>query len=126
MVAVPVMAVPVTVVVAPTPVTVPMAPVTMVMPVSPAHLLRLEAVDLVLAGDGGLRIGISRRQPPVVLKRLRQQRRGLRARRQRNSARGKSNGEFQKVAAFHDISLLVACVCRVMPGDFDRAEMNGR
>jgi len=41
-------------------------------------------------------------------KRLRRQRRGLRARSsQCGGAGGGSNGEFQKVAAFHDISLFV-------------------
>jgi hypothetical protein len=33
---------------------------------------------------------------------------GLGARGQRRRARGKSKGEFQKVAAFHDISLVAA------------------
>jgi hypothetical protein len=36
---------------------------------------------------------------------MRRKRRGLRARGHRGSARGKSKGEFQKVAAFHDVSL---------------------
>jgi hypothetical protein len=34
---------------------------------------------------------------------MRRKRRGLRARGERGGARGKSNGEFQKVSAFHDI-----------------------
>jgi hypothetical protein len=38
---------------------------------------------------------------------MRRQRCCLRARSQRRGARGKSKGEFQKVAAFHDISLFV-------------------
>jgi hypothetical protein len=36
---------------------------------------------------------------------MRQQWRGPCARGQRGSARGKSKGQFQKMAAFHDISL---------------------
>ena len=39
---------------------------------------------------------------------MRRQRRGLRARGQRGGSGGKSNGELQKLAAFHDISLFVA------------------
>jgi hypothetical protein len=107
---------------APTPVT-PAAPAPSPVPAAaPAHLFRLETVDLVFGGDGGLGI-IRGRQPTVFGQRLRHQRCGLRTRGKRCSARGKSEGEFQKVAAFHDISLSGAR--RVMPGDFDRAEMNG-
>jgi hypothetical protein len=47
------------------------------------------------------------RQPVISRNRLRRQWRGLRARRQCGGAGGNSNGEFQKVAAFHDISLFV-------------------
>ena len=46
--------------------------------------------------------------PLIFQQRLRRQRRGLRARGQRDGARGNSNGKFQKVAAFHDIFLWVA------------------
>jgi hypothetical protein len=74
---------------------------------SPAHLLCLEAIHLVLGSNGGTSILIRWRQPTVVFKRMRCKRRGLRARGQRRSARGKSNGEFQKMAAFHSISLFV-------------------
>jgi hypothetical protein len=78
---------------------------------------------LVRGGNGGTGIFIRRRQAPVFRKRMRRKRRGLRSCGQRSSARGKSKGEFQKVAAFHDIS-------SVGHGewcgeDFDRAEMNG-
>jgi hypothetical protein len=54
---------------------------------------------------------------------MRCKRRSLRTCRQRGSARGYSKSEFQKVTAFHDIFLRT---WRVMPGDFDRVEMNGR
>ena len=85
---------------------------------TPAHFFRREAIDLLARSDGGLGIRTSGQ-----FERRRHQRRGLRARCKRDAARGKSKGEFQKVAAFHDISS--PCV-RVMPSEFRRAEMNGR
>jgi hypothetical protein len=39
---------------------------------------------------------------------MRRKRRGMRTGRQRRGAGCKSKGEFQKVAAFHDISLFAA------------------
>jgi hypothetical protein len=59
----------------------------------------------------------------VVGKRRRHQWGGLRARRERDAARGKSKGEFQKVAAFHHIS---SSVCWVQESEFRGAEMNAR
>jgi hypothetical protein len=94
-----------------------------VMAVSPADLFGLETVHFVPRDNGGTGIFIRRRQPSILRKRLRQQRRGLRARGERNRTRGKSDGEFQKVAAFHDIFLLV--LRRVMHGEFECVEMNG-
>jgi hypothetical protein len=41
---------------------------------------------------------------------MRRQRRGLRARDERSGSGRKSSGEFQKVAAFHDISLFFCLV----------------
>jgi hypothetical protein len=78
-----------------------------VMAVSPAHFFGLETIHFVPRDNGGTSILTRRRQPTFVFKRMRCKRRGLRARGQRRSARGKSNGEFQKVAAFHSISLFV-------------------
>jgi hypothetical protein len=78
----------------------------MPVPTSPAHLLWLETLHLIVGSNGGTGF-VSGRQPSVVCKRMRRKRRGLRARGQRRSARGSSNGEFQKVAAFHSISLFV-------------------
>ena len=75
-------------------------------PVAPTHLFGRQAIDLVAGGERGLRIAISRRQ--ILGERLRRERYGLGARGQRRRARGKSKGEFQKVAAFHDISLVAA------------------
>jgi hypothetical protein len=72
---------------------------------APTHLLRLETVDLVPRDDRRTGIAIRGRQPSVSAERVRGKRRGLCARGHRGSARGKSKGEFQKVAAFHDVSL---------------------
>jgi hypothetical protein len=72
---------------------------------APAHFFRREAIDLLARGHGGLGIRTSG-QFGVVGERRRHQRRGLRARCKRDTARGKSKGEFQKVAAFHHIFLL--------------------
>ena len=83
------------------------APVATVPVMSPAHLLRLETVRFFFGGQCGMRVFNRRRQPFIFRKRLRRKRRGLRARSQRGGAGGKSKGEFQKVAAFHDISLFV-------------------
>ena len=74
---------------------------------APAHLFRREAIDLLARSDGRLCIRIER-QFGVVGERRRHQRGGLRARCKRDAAGGKSKGEFQKMAAFHDISLFTA------------------
>jgi hypothetical protein len=73
----------------------------------PAHLLGLQMFRLVAGGDSGTSILVPRRQPPVFCERMWRKRRGLRARGQRDRTRAKSKGKFQKVAAFHDISLFV-------------------
>jgi hypothetical protein len=90
---------------APAPMT-PMAPMPSPVPVmSPAHLFRPELIDIVLRDDRGFRALAARRQE-ALLWRNRRQRRRLRARSKRRRACNKSKGEFQKVAAFHDISSL--------------------
>ena len=96
-------AMPVTVM--PSPVTpVPMMPAMVPMPV-PAHLLRLQMVDIVLRNHGGFRaFAVWRYQ--ARFRRNRRQRRGLRSGGKRPRAGNKSKGEFQKVAAFHNISLV--------------------
>ena len=76
--------------------------------VMPADLLGLEMLDLGLGRDRGTNILIRWRLPLIRAKRMRRQRRGLRTRGQRGGPGGKSNGELQKVTAFHDISLFVA------------------
>ena len=90
--------------------------------VAPARFFRREAIDLLARGDGGLRIGIDG-QFGVIGERRRHQRCGLRARCKRDAARGKSKGEFQKVAAFHHI---FSSVCWVRRREFRGAEMNAR
>ena len=89
---------------------------------APAHFFRREAIDLLAGCDGRLGIGIDG-QLAVVGERRRHQRRGLRARRERNASRGKSKGEFQKVAAFHHISSSGCCLRR---REFPPAKMNAR
>jgi len=70
---------------------------------APAHFFRLETVDLVTRGDGGLGIrAIGKRS--ALDERLRHQGGGLRTRGERHATCRKSKGEFQKVPAFHDIS----------------------
>jgi hypothetical protein len=91
--------------------------------VVPADLLGLEMLDLSLGRHGGMNIRIRGRLRLICAKRMRRQRRGLRARGQRGGPGGKSNGELQKVAALHDISLWV---WRVMQGECECVEMNGR
>ena len=81
----------------PTPVTAVPVPV----PVMPTHLLGLEMIHFVLGGDSGTHIG---RQPAAFFERMRRKWCCLRAGGQRSGAGGKSNSEFQKVAAFHVIS----------------------
>ena len=89
----------------PTPVTpVPMMPAMVPMPV-PAHLLRLQVIDIILRNHGGLRaLVVQRRQ--ARFRRNRRQRRSLRSGSKRPRACNNSKGEFQKVAAFHNISLV--------------------
>jgi hypothetical protein len=75
--------------------------------VSPADLFRPEILNLCLARDRGMNILDRRRRPFIQAERTRRQRRSLRARGQRSGPGGNSNGKLQKVAAFHNVSLLV-------------------
>ena len=70
---------------------------------APAHFLGFEPIDFLFGGDGGMRIGIGSGLT-IRNQRLRRQRCGLCACGERDAARRKSKGEFQKVPAFHDIS----------------------
>ena len=78
------------------------------MPVPPAHFFGLETIHLVLADISGKSVLVRGRQPPVLRKRMRRKRRGMGAGGHSRGAGGKSKGEFQKVAAFHDILLFVS------------------
>jgi hypothetical protein len=62
---------------------------------------------LVPGSDSGTGILVRGRQPPVITERIRHKRGCLHTRGERGGARGKSKGEFEKMAAFHDISLFV-------------------
>ena len=106
----PVVAVPVVSVPAPVTVMVmvpaPVTPVPMPVPVvvMPAHLLRFEPIDVFLGDHRGF--GVSARQGRQGrLGTHRQQRRCLRAYRQRRSTGGKTKSNFYKVTTFHDIFL---------------------
>jgi hypothetical protein len=87
-------------------------------------LFGLEVFNLSLRCHGRADILIAARQLPSCLERRHHKRRGLRGRDQRGGSGGKSDGEFQKVPAFHDISLFV--LSRVMRGEFECLDMNGR
>jgi len=82
---------------------VPM-PVPMPVPVmSPAHLFWFKTVHFARGGNGWTGCFL-RRQPFIWDKWMRRKRRGLRARGQRSGTGGCSESDFQKMAAFHDIS----------------------
>jgi hypothetical protein len=81
--------------------TVPAMPAAMPV-MTPAHLFGLETVHFVFGGDS--RTDIRGRQPAAFFQRMRCEWCCMRARGQRGGAGGKSNSEFQKVAAFHVIS----------------------
>ena len=89
---------------------------------APTHLFRRKAIRFLARRHGRLSIRIDG-QLGVIGERRRHQRRSLRARCKRDAARGKSKGEFQKVAAFHHIS---SSVCSVQEREFRVAEMNAR
>lgn len=101
-------------------------PTVVVVPVaSPPDLLGLQMRDLGLCRDSGMNIPIRGWQPYLSAERARRQRHGLRARSERGStggSGGKSDGELQKVAALHDVSLFV--VISVMRRELGCAEMN--
>jgi hypothetical protein len=90
---------PVTAMAVPAPMSAAPVPVPVM---APAHLLGLDTVNLVFGGDSGT--DILREQPAASFQRMRRKWCGLRAHCQRGGAGGKSSSEFQKVAAFHDIS----------------------
>jgi hypothetical protein len=104
----------------------PMMPPTMPMPVpmvvAPTHLFGLEMIDLVLPDDRGLR-GFRARRRQTLTRRNRRQRRSVRTCSKRGGARGRSKGEFEKVAALHRYPPLRMAN---RGEDFCWVEMNGR
>src|SRR6266436_5486473 len=76
-------------------------------PAVPPHLFGLQMLHLVAVGDSGTGILVRRRQRSVLRERVRHKRCCPCARGQRSRTRDKSKGEFQKMAAFHDIFLSV-------------------
>jgi len=88
---------------------------------APAHFLRLQAIDFVARGHGGLCIRILR-QFRILVQRLRHQRSGLRGASKRRHTGRNTSGELEKFPAFH-VSLLQS---RVMQSDFHRFAMNAR
>jgi hypothetical protein len=90
----------------------------------PVNLLRLEVLDFCLRRDGGVNIRIGGRQFLRFRERLRRNWRRPRGCRQRGGAGSEPEREFQKMTAFHDISLFGSS--DVMRGNFGCADMNGR
>jgi hypothetical protein len=82
---------------------------TMVVPMmSPAYLFGLESADLRLCRDSGMNIPIRGRQRRRAAKRLRRERGGLRGHGERCGTGCNPNGDFQKIAAFHEVSLFIS------------------
>jgi len=106
------------------PVMVPvMVPAAVPVPV-PAHLFRFQVFYLVCAGDGGTNLFIPRQLVVGCRERQGCQRRSLRAGRKRGRTGDRTQGEFQKVSAFHDFCFLFR---RLSVGrEFDRVDMNSR
>jgi hypothetical protein len=94
-------------------------------PVPPANFFRLKVIRFFRGGDRRTDIFVYGRQPPLLRKRLRQQRRSLRTRSQHCRTGGQTKSNFYEVAAFHDVSSS-SMASRVMRGEFECVEMNGR
>ena len=93
---------------APAPTTTAPAPVTAPpAPTSPPHLFGLQMFYLVTGSDSGTGILVRWRQPSVLCERMRHQRCCPCTGGECGGACSKSKGQFQKVAAFHDIFLSV-------------------
>jgi hypothetical protein len=102
----PMAAAPAPVAATPTPTTsAPPAPMSSTP--SPSYFFGLQMLHLVPVSDGGTGILVRRRQRSVLCERMRHQRCCPCTRGECGGARGKSKGQFQKVAAFHDIFLSV-------------------
>jgi len=104
---------------APAPVTV--TPV--VVMAAPMHLLGLKLCGLIAGGDGRMGVRIALRHAGIS-ERLWRQRRGLCGGRERGGSRRDTEGEFQKIAAFHGVSL--SAIEQVMQRECRGRDMNCR
>jgi hypothetical protein len=77
----------------------PMPPVP-----TPVDFFGLEIIRFFRGGDSRTDILVHGRLPTIFRKRLRQERRSLRARSQRHCAGRQTKSNFYEVAAFHDVS----------------------
>ncbi|SEC29862.1 hypothetical protein SAMN05444164_1498 [Bradyrhizobium erythrophlei] len=66
----------------------------------PAHLLGLQATDLVAGGDGRMRI-VAGRRAGILVERKRRERRRLSCRCKSRHTGGDTEGHLQKIPAFH-------------------------
>ena len=98
-------AAPVTAVPAAMPAPMPAMPAPVPV-MTPAHFFGFEVIDIVLRDHRRFR-ALAARRSQTLRRRNRRQRSGIRARSKYGRTSGKSNGDFQKVTAFHDIFLLV-------------------
>jgi hypothetical protein len=107
----PMAATPAPMTAAPAPMTAAPAPATTAAPAptttAPAHLFRLQMFHLVAGGNSGTGTLVRGRQPSVLCERMRHQRCCPCTGGECGGACSKSKGQFQKVAAFHDIFLSV-------------------
>lgn len=78
---------------------VPMMPTPMAM--MPAHLLGLHVINLVTRGDGRMRVA-ARRRTCILVERKRRERCRLGCRYERGCSGGDTEGDLQKIAAFHE------------------------
>jgi hypothetical protein len=100
----------------------PPTPVAVMPVMAPSHLFGLEPSDLVTRRHGGAHIFVHAGSS-ILVESLGRKRRSVHTRGQRSGACCKSNREFQKVPAFHNVFLLSQ---HVMRGELDPAEMNAR
>ncbi|MGY4312162.1 hypothetical protein ACVWW1_001465 [Bradyrhizobium sp. JR3.5] len=119
----PVMPAPVAVAPAPMPV-MPAPVMPTAMTVMPAHLLGLQATDLVAGGDGRIRI-VAGRRAGIPLERKRRERRRPGGCCKSRHTGGDTEGHLQKIPAFHQsFPLLLSwtnCVSQ-----FFRRDLNAR
>ncbi len=69
--------------------------------VMPTHLLGLQMINLVARGDGRMRIA-ARRRTWILVEGKRRERRGLGRCYERGCSGGDTEGDLEKIAAFHE------------------------